>query len=493
MGYALPSGVVNTDSAYFYAGASLTFGPLVKQPSDQTLVILDYSKLTPPVEVADFDFVVDVSSNPALIVSYAHAAAAGAEMEFLLSGGIVGQQYNISVTINSSGIARTDVLTVNIPSSSGDCEQINPVPRIYTQLPLGLYGYVNTGVRYFWGTQPPSSANVMDQWFNSDTDTLYQWATDGVNFFWETLASTDLVTDAPASSLLFSRYNNRWVAVPIQVDAPADGTQYTRRNNAWYGLPQYITEAPGGGVRYGRYNGVWQADAIQIDAPNNANTYGRSGGGWVALSPIISEAPSNGVLYSRINGGWQPDAIQLDAPNDGRFYARNNRNWLPVLIDSFLSDAPTDGTLYGRQDGGWIAAYPASNPNNYTTAAQLAASVALLMPRQGGTFTGAISAPGLIIPNGPASLQISGGQPGQILVAANTGKYISRGGQRRSPNRRTMAYLMPVKMVLGCRPLVAQAWPTPLTMARLIRAIALRGCISPILILPTGRLRSIRC
>jgi hypothetical protein len=428
MGYSLPSGVVNTDSAYFFAGSTLTFGPLVKQLSDQTLVIIDYSQLTPAIEVTTFDFAVDVSSNPALVVSYAHVAAAGAELEFLISGGIAGQQYNITVTVDPSGAARSDVLTVNIPSQSGDCAQINPVPQLYTQLPLGLDGYVNSGVRYFWGSLPPATPNVMDQWYSSDSATLYEWVTDGTTFFWQIIMTANLVPEAPSSSLLFSRFNGRWVADPIQVDAPADGTMYTRRNNTWYALPQYVTEAPGGGVRYGRYNGTWQADAIQVDAPNNANTYGRSGGAWVALSPIISEAPQNGLLYSRVNAGWQLDAIQADAPNDGRFYARNNRNWLPVLVDSFLADAPTDGTLYGRQDAGWVAAYPASNPNNYTTATQLAASVALLMPRQGGTFTGAISVPGFIVPNGPQSMQIGGGgQPGQVLIANNTSSTLAWG------------------------------------------------------------------
>ena len=47
MGFVLPSGVVNTDSVFFYiATTPAPLGPHVKQPSDQTLVVLDYSQIS---------------------------------------------------------------------------------------------------------------------------------------------------------------------------------------------------------------------------------------------------------------------------------------------------------------------------------------------------------------------------------------------------------------------------------------------------------------
>jgi hypothetical protein len=421
MGFALPSGVINTDSVYFYADDTQAFGPYIKQLSDQTLVVLDYSQLEPTVTLESYTFSVDVASNPQLVVAYPQLNAAGNVLTFLLSGGIEGQQYQISVNASTESGPRADVLVINIPSAGDcDCAQINPVPWLYTQLPLGSQGYVNSAVRYFWGSAPPANPNVMDQWYNSNTQILYEWATDGVNLFWETLASTDLVTDAPSSNIIFSRYNGNWVPDPIQSDAPADGTMYTRRNNAWLQLPQYVTEAPGGGIRFGRYNGTWQADAIQVDAPVNSNLYARSGGGWSLLPPIMPDAPSTGLLYSRSNSNWLVTPIQADAPADGNFYSRNNNAWLPTPYSGIEYDAPFDGTLYGRLNAGWTAAYPASNPNNYQSAANVATALSAFMPLRGGTFTGAISAPGLIIPNGPASLQINGGQPGQILAALNT-------------------------------------------------------------------------
>jgi hypothetical protein len=418
MDYVLPSGVVNTDSVYFFADSTLTLGPLVKQIKDQTLVIVDFSHVTPPHTVTGYSFTIDVSSNPALVVSYPKVDLAGDIVTFLLSGGIAGQQYKLSLTTNVDINARTDVLTVNIPSQVGDCAIINPVPTIYTQLPLGepTQGYVNTAVRYFWGSAPPNNPSVMDQWYDPTDQTLSEWATDGTSYFWQMIMSAGLVSEAPTNNLIYGRYNGVWVQEPIQVDAPTDGGLYVRRLNAWYALPQYVTEAPGGGIRFGRYNGTWQADAIQTDAPNNGVTYARNNGGWIALPPYIIEAPQNGTLYSRSNSNWLPTPVQSDAPADGQFYARNNRAWLPFVLSDLLTDAPTDGTLYGRQDGAWAAAYSASNPANYQSAADVTNTLTPYAKWQGGTFTGACSFPGIILPNGPATLQMSGGATGQILV-----------------------------------------------------------------------------
>jgi hypothetical protein len=303
MGFVLPSGVVNTDSVYFYADTTLMFGPLVKEPSDQTLVVIDYSQLGPIFTIVGFDFAVDVSSNPQLVVAYPQVDSTGAVLSFLLSGGIAGQQYNLSITTPN----RTDVLTINIPSAGDcDCATINPVPWLYTQLPLGepTQGYVNSGVRYFWGAAPPTNPNVMDQWFDTTSQTILEWVTDGLTFLWRPFAAEE----------------------------------------------NYIGEAPTDGRLYGRENTTWQ------------------------LVPIFPEAPS-------------------------------------------------DGTLYGRQNGAWLAAYPAGNPNNYQTAAQVTAALVPFALLSGARpFTGAVQFnAGLLLPNGPATLAISGGTVGQILVANASG------------------------------------------------------------------------
>lgn len=53
MGYALPSGVVNTESVFYYPDATFKLGPLVKEPSDQILVVIDYSQIVPAMSITE--------------------------------------------------------------------------------------------------------------------------------------------------------------------------------------------------------------------------------------------------------------------------------------------------------------------------------------------------------------------------------------------------------------------------------------------------------
>ncbi len=222
MDYALPSGVINTDNAYFYADSTLSFGPMVKEISDQTLVILDYSHLDLPNVVNGYEFILDTTSNPALVVSYPHLTQQGNILTFLLSGGIVGQQYKLTIKTVLGSTARNDVLTVNIPSSSGDCVVINPVPQIYSQIALGdpTQGYVNTAVRFFWGITPPVNPNVMDQWYTPDIQTLYEWITDGTRYYWSVVMGEGPPGPTGPQG-------------PGIAEAPVDNQYYARRNADW--------------------------------------------------------------------------------------------------------------------------------------------------------------------------------------------------------------------------------------------------------------------
>jgi hypothetical protein len=311
MGFALPSGVVNTDSAYLYPDATEELGVVVKETTDQTLVIIDYSKLSPAFVLDSYDLSVDVTSNPMLTISYVQVDSSGSFLTFLLAGGIVGQQYNLSITANpAAGSPRVDMLTVNIPSNSG---VINPVPSVYNQIPLGVQGYVNTAVRYFYGNRNPTNPGVMDQWFDTASGTLSEWTTDGHTFFWQTLASPDLVMDAPVDSSMYSRYNGYWVRNPVQTDAPANGQLYSRSNNGWVRNVMQA-DAPSDGQIYGRNDGVWvpvPVSPVTTDAPADSQFYCRRNGSWAMLPPpvIVSDAPVNNFAYVRTNNGWSSGGV----------------------------------------------------------------------------------------------------------------------------------------------------------------------------------------
>lgn len=428
MGFALPSGVVNTDSAYYFGSATLALGPLVKQPSDQTLVVIDYTQVEPPISALSVNFTVDVTSNPALVVSYQQIDVTGELLSFLVSGGIVGQQYNLSIAINTGTDTRTDVLAIYVPSFGDcDCVQINPVPTLYTQLPLGepTQGYANSAVRYFWGNSPPTNPSVMDQWYYAPAQTLYEWATDGTNFFWQTIMSANLVPEAPVGGLIFGRGSGTWQVIPIQSDANYDNNYYARRNGGWAVAPVGIGDAPAISRGYVRYNNNWIQVAIQTDVPNDSQSYVRSNQAWLQVPTPFSDAPQTNQLYSRINSNWQLDPIQTDAYPDGQIWGRQNYQWVPVPTPGIAQDAPPDNTLYGRLNGQWVAAYPASNPNNYQSLAQVtgitAAAVAPMMPRAGGIFTGGVQFNvGAVFPT-TAQLYIGGATAvGQVLSYAGS-------------------------------------------------------------------------
>jgi hypothetical protein len=339
MGFSLPSGVVNTNSAYFYADATNVFGTLVKELSDQTLVVLDYSQVTPPITLQSYEFTVDVSSNPALVISYPQLNATGTVLTFLVSGGIAGQQYNLTVAANNELGSRNDALTINVPSSQGACQTINPVPAIYTQVPLGSQGYTNTAIRYFWGRTPPANPGVMDQWYDPSSKSLSEWATDGVNFFWELIAAANFVTEARSDGIIYGRFNANWVAEPIQVDA--------RDSNL-----------------YSRSKGVWVTAPIQADVLSDGNIYGRVNGAWtvVPTAAIPSDAPSDGTLYGRRNAGWVAVPV-----SSGSLPLMDGTATAGLNITYSRSDHvhPTDTSLY-----------PASNPANYQTGVQITTALA---------------------------------------------------------------------------------------------------------------------
>jgi hypothetical protein len=398
MGFSLPSGVVNTNSAYFYAGATNALGALVKELSDQTLIVLDYSQVTPPIALTSYSFTADVTSNPALIVSYPQLNATGTVLTFLVSGGIAGQQYNLTIVGNNQLGTRNDVLTVNIPSSQGECQSINPVPAIYTQVPLGSQGYVNTGVRYFWGRTPPANPNVLDQWYDPTDNSLSEWATDGTEFFWELITASNLVQEARSDGIIYGRFNANWVAEPIQFDAPVNFLLYSRSNKGW--VP----------------------NVIQSDAPNDGHLYARQFNTWTLLpqQPILSDAPIDGNLYGRLNAGWTivtPPVISVDAPADGNSYMRNNHGWSSggTLTGSLtvVGNVVIDGTLSVQQ--------PSFFTGNITAYGSIALSNDPISPGQAANkhyVDNAIIA--AFNSNGSPFLQLAGGtMAGAIELAAD--------------------------------------------------------------------------
>ena len=387
MGFALPSGVVNTDSVYFIADTTYTCGPYIKQPSEQTLVVVDYSNIIPGISVQGFSFNVDVSSNPALVISYPQIGPTGKVLSFLLSGGIEGQQYEITITTTPGG--RVDTLTVNIPSSGCECDTINPVPALYTQLPLGTQGYINSAVRFFWGSAPPVNPNAMDQWYNAGNGILYEWITDGTDYFWETIASDAYIEDAPSSSTLYGRYNGNWVPDPIQTDAPNNGQSYVRNSQKWVLEP--------------------------VVAPSSVN-------------PKMDGAAAPGVsaLYSRSDHVHPTDTSLYPVSNPAGYQTAQNTT--DAISSALVGYLPLSG---GRLTGPLTLPF---NPQNNLDAATKQYVDAVPVSRGRKDRRGRAGTPGAAGPQGPARSAIPGGPAGTQRDAGIAGATrTSRSEWRDSP------------------------------------------------------------
>jgi hypothetical protein len=323
MGFPLPASVINTTSAYFYADTSFALGPLVMQPSDAILVIVDYSLVTPTIMISTYTFTVDTASNPPLIVAYDSINAAQNVLTFLVTGGLTGQQYNISIKLN--GTARIDTLTVNIPSGASCCPNCGQLTSSGGSSLPNANPYVNDAPRYTYSATDPIAPNLMDQWWNTTTKQLMEWTTpDGTNFTWTTVVPNNLVLEAPTDGKFYARQNSGWAVDPIQSDAPDAQT-------------------------YSRTNGAWVINAFQDgDAPLDNQLYGRRLGTWQVVPPqvITTDAPSDGAIYGRLNSGWTSipaHIIFTDAPDDGNAYVRSNSTWQSG--GTFTGSLVTQGSL----------------------------------------------------------------------------------------------------------------------------------------------------
>ena len=194
----LPVGLF-TNNTYFYANNSFTLGSISKPVNARTLVSVDYSQLPGGITggITAYWFEVDVGSNPPLTVSNPNTDPGSSILTFLVSNGVPGVSYQLSVSMTYGEQTRTDILSIEIPASDGCCGtnvSSFPLPGAPIAIPAldniagfltgeGLV-FINTGIRYFVSAVPPQSANILDQWYNSTTRVLSELTTDGANLIW---------------------------------------------------------------------------------------------------------------------------------------------------------------------------------------------------------------------------------------------------------------------------------------------------------------------
>jgi hypothetical protein len=184
--------------AYFYADPLDTdIGEYTKDATSQIMCRIDYSALTIPPGDVSVDFTVDIGSNPLLAVTSSYYNQTENYLDFILSGGIAGQKYVLSISLSGT-ITRIDTITIDVPSIGCECEPLSTVHNEANYTTSGGVVYINSAIKFIVSSITPTGVNVLDEWFNPESRVLYKYITDGTNFWWQAM-----VTTAPSTPLTF--------------------------------------------------------------------------------------------------------------------------------------------------------------------------------------------------------------------------------------------------------------------------------------------------
>lgn len=189
--FPLPAGVANSNVAYFYANNTNSLGTFIKQVDDLSLITVDYTKLTPALTLKSISsFVANAGGNPPLVISNPTVDITDNILTFLLSNGLAGVQYTLSIIMQmSDNSIRTDKLVVNIPSTGNDLvanPAATPAFIFPSQGVVSADGsiYYNQVLRWFLSDTPPVNPNIMDQWYNPTSGVYSQYVTNGLVASW---------------------------------------------------------------------------------------------------------------------------------------------------------------------------------------------------------------------------------------------------------------------------------------------------------------------
>lgn len=185
MNYPYPIPHSQSNVAAFVANSTLSLGSYTKPLDARTLLFVDYSKLVPAVMISSFAFRVRPGGEPQLGIESVTLGTPANSLTFFVKGGIAGQAYQVILNMTLvDGEVRSDTLTVNVSGDDCGCGNIAAPPATQGVVSGDGSVIVNQSPRFFLSYTPPINANVMDWWYNTAADTLYQYITNGVESWW---------------------------------------------------------------------------------------------------------------------------------------------------------------------------------------------------------------------------------------------------------------------------------------------------------------------
>lgn len=152
---------------------------------------MDYSELTPAIAISNFTFRVTPGGLPNLGINNVTLNPAKTQLTFLLSDGVGGLTYDIEVTVMlTTGEKRSDNLTINVAGDGGcGCGALLAPPPTTGDVSGDGSIIVNTAPRFFVSSTIPVGANVLDRWYDTTNQQVYDYISTGLTTLWQAASS----------------------------------------------------------------------------------------------------------------------------------------------------------------------------------------------------------------------------------------------------------------------------------------------------------------
>lgn len=190
-----------SNTAYFYPDDTGVLGSFTKSADARTQVSLDYTSMleTLGLTIVSVAFILNYGSAPQLVVSGTTIQGQNNIVSFIVSGGLNGLKYvlqiNATLSDGQTVITQSLEVVVSTPGTTDSCgcppvgmlSPGLPISSVYQQASILNGDQTKFGSSFivFWvSDQAPTTANILDRWYNTQDGLIYDRVTDGNSVFW---------------------------------------------------------------------------------------------------------------------------------------------------------------------------------------------------------------------------------------------------------------------------------------------------------------------
>jgi hypothetical protein len=181
--YPYPIPGAQADPNSFVADNTGQLGAIDQPLDGRTLVTVDYSQLVPTVTLVGYSFRIRPGGEPQLWISKSQMGT-GPTLSFTVDGGIGGVQYEVTIVLTTDIGVRSDVLNVNVLGDGCGCSYLASPPYFGDVTSSDGSIIVNTAPRFFVSATPPVAPNVLDRWYDTTNEVVFDYISNGLFTSW---------------------------------------------------------------------------------------------------------------------------------------------------------------------------------------------------------------------------------------------------------------------------------------------------------------------